>query len=185
MIVQLYTLTQINLTALIYTLILPPSVAPTRPQKRGECFCSRNSFCDWIWLIARRLPLFLFNTVTIKALNSNTIVVHFTEIYIALLFPVPCLSDKSMGINHKTNPPAAQSSSSAPFSQSFSPSHLHESETHLLVAPPQSNFSGGHVCLPVAERKINRWELRSVQTVYGPNDGSYNLTYNYLVWFGS
>lgn len=47
------------------------------------------------------------------------------------------------------NSPAAQSSSSAPFSQSFSPSHLHDNETHLLADPPQSNFSGGHVCLPV------------------------------------
>lgn len=46
------------------------------------------------------------------------------------------------------DPPEAQSSSSAPFSQSFSPSQRHESDTHLLAAPPQSNFSGGHVCLP-------------------------------------
>lgn len=52
------------------------------------------------------------------------------------------------------NPPDAQSSSSAPLSQSFSPSQRHDSDTHLLAAPPQSNFSGGHVCLP-ADRKID------------------------------
>lgn len=54
------------------------------------------------------------------------------------------------------NSPEAQSSSSAPFSQSFSPSHLHDNETHLLVDPPQSNFSGGHVCLPVGRDKRDR-----------------------------
>lgn len=48
-----------------------------------------------------------------------------------------------------TNLPAAHCSSSAPFSQSRSPSHRHDNETHLLVAPPQSNLSGGHVCRPV------------------------------------
>lgn len=47
------------------------------------------------------------------------------------------------------NLPAAHCSSSAPFSQSRSPSHRHDNETHLLVAPPQSNLSGGHVCRPV------------------------------------
>lgn len=47
------------------------------------------------------------------------------------------------------NSPAAHCSSSAPFSQSRSPSHRHDNETHLLAAPPQSNFSGGHVCRPV------------------------------------
>lgn len=52
------------------------------------------------------------------------------------------------------NLPAAHCSSSAPFSQSRSPSHRHDNETHLLAAPPQSNFSGGHVCRPVA------WGLR-------------------------
>lgn len=54
------------------------------------------------------------------------------------------------------NSPDAQSSSSAPFSQSFSPSHLHDNDTHLLVDPPQSNFSGGHVCLPADGDKIDR-----------------------------
>lgn len=44
--------------------------------------------------------------------------------------------------------PDAQSSSSAPFSQSFSPSHRHDNDTHLLLDPPQLNFSGGHVCTP-------------------------------------
>ena len=48
-----------------------------------------------------------------------------------------------------TNLPAAHCSSSAPFSQSCSPSHRHDNETHLLAAPPQSNFSGGQVCRPV------------------------------------
>lgn len=48
-----------------------------------------------------------------------------------------------------TNSPAAHCSSSAPFSQSRSPSQRHDNETHLLAAPPQSNFSGGHVCRPV------------------------------------
>lgn len=47
-----------------------------------------------------------------------------------------------------TDSPDAQSSSSDPFSQSFSPSHRHDNDTHLLVDPPQSNFSGGHVCMP-------------------------------------
>lgn len=55
--------------------------------------------------------------------------------------------------NALTNSPDAQSSSSAPFSQSFSPSHLHDNDTHLLVEPPQLNFSGGHVCMPVGRHK--------------------------------
>lgn len=57
-------------------------------------------------------------------------------------------------LNKKGNLPAAQCSSSAPFSQSRSPSHRHDNETHLLAEPPQSNFSGGHVCRPGAEVQI-------------------------------
>lgn len=57
-----------------------------------------------------------------------------------------------------TNSPDAQSSSSAPFSQSFSPSHRHDNDTHLLVDPPQSNFSGGQVCLP-ADRDEREREI--------------------------
>lgn len=73
-----------------------------------------------------------------------------------------------------TNSPDAQSSSSAPFSQSFSPSHLHDNETHLLVAPPQSNFSGGHVCLPVGRNKRDR-EITAVVLWYhkGSNKNIY------------
>lgn len=70
----------------------------------------------------------------------------------------------------RINSPDAQSSSSAPFSQSFSPSHLHDNETHLLVDPPQSNFSGGHVCLPVGRDKRDReitvvlWSIKATTT---------------------
>ena len=58
------------------------------------------------------------------------------------------LTNFQPSLNKKGNSPAAQCSSSAPFSQSRSPSHLHDNETHLLAEPPQSNFSGGHVCRP-------------------------------------
>lgn len=64
-----------------------------------------------------------------------------------------CLHRHSRISNTLTNSPDAQSSSSAPFSQSFSPSHLHDNDTHLLVDPPQSNFSGGHVCMPAGRQK--------------------------------
>lgn len=59
------------------------------------------------------------------------------------------------------NLPAAHCSSSAPFSQSRSPSHRHDNETHLLAAPPQSNFSGGQVCRPVRRVEVKNSEGES------------------------
>lgn len=73
----------------------------------------------------------------------------------------------------RINSPDAQSSSSAPFSQSFSPSHLHDNETHLLVDPPQSNFSGGHVCLPVGRDRRDR----EITVVLWSNEGNHNNYY--------
>lgn len=46
--------------------------------------------------------------------------------------------------------PAAQPFSSAPFSQSLSPSHLQDREMHF---PPQSYLSGGHVCFAPVEAR--------------------------------
>lgn len=43
----------------------------------------------------------------------------------------------------------AQPASSAPLSQSFSPSQRHEAGTHLWLVGPQLNFSAGHTCLAV------------------------------------
>lgn len=77
------------------------------------------------------------------------------------------------------NSPEAQSSSSAPFSQSFSPSHLHDNETHLLVDPPQSNFSGGHVCLPVGRDKRDR---KITPVVLWPHKGSNKKTATPFDW---
>lgn len=81
---------------------------------------------------------------------------HVSCRWVAFVPPISschCLPCHSWISNPLTNSPDAQSSSSAPFSQSFSPSHLHDNDTHLLVDPPQSNFSGGHVCMPVGQHK--------------------------------
>lgn len=43
----------------------------------------------------------------------------------------------------------AHPASSAPLSQSFSPSQRHEAGTHLWLEGPQLSFSAGHTCLAV------------------------------------
>lgn len=74
------------------------------------------------------------------------------------------------------NSPAAQCSSSAPFSQSRSPSHRHDNETHLLTVPPQSNFSGGQPCRPVQKR----WKKKKAGKVYLKLAQCFKMTENYI-----
>lgn len=74
------------------------------------------------------------------------------------------------------NSPAAQCSSSAPFSQSRSPSHRHDNETHLLTVPPQSNFSGGQPCRPVQKR----WKKKKAGKVDLKLAQYFKMTENYI-----
>ncbi len=72
--------------------------------------------------------------------THTSLTVHYLDRTYFLRFPLS-----------SPDSPAAHCSSSAPFSQSCSPSQRHDNDTHLLVEPPQSNFSGGHVCRPMSE----------------------------------
>lgn len=58
----------------------------------------------------------------------------------------PCLADPG---DQTPDSQVAQPASSAPLSQSFSPSQRHEAGTHLWLVGPQLSFSAGHTCLAV------------------------------------
>lgn len=64
--------------------------------------------------------------------------------------PAPsCLTMLGRPWGSDSDSQVAQPASSAPLSQSFSPSQRHEAGTHLWLVGPQLSFSAGHTCFAV------------------------------------
>lgn len=63
--------------------------------------------------------------------------------------PRPCPRGLLRPQRHHPDSQVAQPASSAPLSQSFSPSQRQEAGTHLWLVGPQLSFSAGHTCLAV------------------------------------